>query len=238
MSTSERTETADQNSDVTDEDASHFFGPDHRALQDRFGTRKLADRLESEDVLDALGPDEQAFVARAPFFFLTTIDRNRQPTVSYKGGNPGFVSVIGPREIAYPSYDGNGMYYSMGNLAENPKVGLLFIDFDKPNRLRIHGDARVVLDDPLLTAHPGAQFIIRIAIREAFDNCPRYIHRMKITRLSPFAPKPDGSAPRPSWKRLDYIQDTMSEADRAATEAEGGTLDLDTYCGMLNRGET
>lgn len=220
-----------------DSDGDSFFTPSHRALQDLFDTRGLADRLEAEDVVDRLGDYEKAFIGGAAMFFLTTIDHTGQPTVSYKGGNPGFVKVLGDRHLAFPSYNGNGMYYSTGNLGQNRKVGLLFIDFEKPRRLRIHGDAEVSLDDPLLAGYPGAQFMVRVHARQAFDNCPRYIHRMKLIEHSRYVPAADGKAPRPAWKRLEYVQDVLTEDDRKATRAAGGPLSLEDYMARLDKGD-
>lgn len=221
---------------MNDENSS-FFTSSHRELQDRFGTRPLADRLESEDIIDHLGEWEREFVHSSAMFFLTTIDHTGQPTVSYKGGNPGFVKVLDDRHIAFPSYNGNGMYYSTGNLGQNQKVGMLFIDFDKPRRLRIHGDAAVSLDDSLLTEFPGAQFIVRVHVRQAFDNCPRYIHRMKLIEHSRYIPSEDGSAPRPAWKRLGYVQDVLTDDDRKQTKSEGGPLSMEEYMIQLDKGE-
>lgn len=213
-----------------------YQGP-HRILQDQFETRRLADRLEAEDVMDALDEHARKFVSEASMFFLSTIDPDGQPTVSYKGGLPGFVRVLSESELAFPNYDGNGMYYSCGNIAENGKVGLLFIDFEKPNRLRLHGEARISHDDALLRQYPGAQFMVHVTLHNVFDNCPRYVHRMTLQEHSRFVPLPNGSAPRPKWKRLDYLQDDLSATERAQTDLEGGTVTLSDYMRGLERGE-
>jgi predicted pyridoxine 5'-phosphate oxidase superfamily flavin-nucleotide-binding protein len=216
---------------------SGFFTQSHRALQDRFETRGLADRLESEDIVDFLNDYAKQFIQSVAMFFLTTIDHTGQPTVSYKGGRPGFVKVVDDRQLAFPTYNGNGMYYSTGNLDQNPRIGLLFIDFEKPQRLRIHGDAKVSLEDPLLAEYPGAQFMIRVLIRQAFDNCPRYIHRMKLIEHSRYLPSQDGAAPRPAWKRLEYVQDVLTEKDRTQTRDEGGPMSVEDYMAQLKKGD-
>src|SRR5690606_15191068 len=136
---------------------SELYGDRHRALQDQFQTRRLADRIEDSIVSDRLSEQTQAFIAARDMFFLSTIDHLGRPTVSYKGGDPGFLRVIDEREIAFPSYDGNGMYLSMGNIAGNPQVGLLLIDFEQPLRVRIQGTASVSADDPLRAAYPEAE---------------------------------------------------------------------------------
>ena len=108
-----------------------------RELQDRFDTRRLADRLEEVKVHAAITPDDRAFIERMDMLFLATADREGRPQCSYKGGDPGFVSVVDEHTLAFPGYDGNGMYLSAGNVRVNPHVGLLFVDFGgrPPRRL-------------------------------------------------------------------------------------------------------
>jgi|SRR5450759_2165679 len=62
------------------------------------------------------------------------------------------------------------------------KIGMLFLDFEKPNRLRLHGTASVGEDDPLINDYPGAEMIMQVAIRNLFVNCPRYVHRYQKVR--------------------------------------------------------
>src|SRR5215218_5170347 len=135
-----------------------------RALQDRFDTRRLADRIDERLIRDWLDADDRAFVERADMFFLATADAEGRPQCSYKGGDPGFVVVLDDHTVAFPSYDGNGMYLSAGNLRVNPHVGLLFVDFagDPPRRLRLNGIASVDPRDPLAERFPGAQFVVRV----------------------------------------------------------------------------
>jgi predicted pyridoxine 5'-phosphate oxidase superfamily flavin-nucleotide-binding protein len=148
-----------------------------RQLQDRCDTRLLADRLDEKLSRTAFTADDRAFIVSRPLFFLATADASGRPDCSYKGGAPGFVRVTADDELAFPSYDGNGMFRSLGNVLVNPAVALLFIDFERPNRLRVNGAARVVEGDPLLAEFPGAQFIVRVHAARIFPNCPRYIHR-------------------------------------------------------------
>src|SRR3954470_13633472 len=134
-----------------------------RDLQDEFDTRRLADRLEERFLETAvIGPDDRAFIERMDMFFLATADEEGRPQCSYKGGDPGFVRVLDERTIAFPSYDGNGMYLSFGNTLANPHVGLLFIRFDLQKRLRLNGVASVADDDPLLREYPEAQLVWRV----------------------------------------------------------------------------
>jgi predicted pyridoxine 5'-phosphate oxidase superfamily flavin-nucleotide-binding protein len=183
-----------------------------RALQDRFGTRRLADRLDetflARGVIDA---EDRAFIERMDMFFLATADADGRPDCSYKGGDPGFVRVLDERTIAFPNYDGNGMYRSLGNALRNPHVGMLFVDFTaaRPARLRLNGSASIDDDDPLTATYPGAQFVVRVAVREVFPNCPRYIHRMALVERSPYVPHAGEPAPEPEWKRADWARDVL-----------------------------
>src|SRR4029077_12297806 len=114
-----------------------------RRLQDRFDTRRLADRIEERLVHDSLDEDDAAFITAADMFFLATVDPEGRPNCSYKGGDPGFVRVVDDRTLAFPNYDGNGMYLSMGNALATGEVGMLFIDFEKRHRMRVNGVASV-----------------------------------------------------------------------------------------------
>src|SRR5688572_4034190 len=151
-----------------------------RHLQERFDTRRMADVLQEVKVRDDISPSDQAFIEARDMFFLATADADGVPTCSYKGGDPGFVRVVDERTLAFPSYDGNGMYLSLGNVVANPEVGLLFIDLVEGNRVRVQGRATVHRDDPLLADHVGAQLMVRVHVTQVFPNCPRYIHRYQL----------------------------------------------------------
>ena len=188
-----------------------------RELQDRFDTRRLADRLEQVKVHDTITAEDRAFIERMDMFFLATADADGRPQCSYKGGDPGFVAVLDEHTLAFPNYDGNGMYLSVGNLRVNPHVGLLFVDFcgRPPRRLRLNGAASVEPDDPLLARFPGAQFVVRVRAVEVFPNCPRYIHRMELVERSRFVPRPAKETPVPEWKRTDWARDALPADDPA-----------------------
>jgi uncharacterized protein len=192
-----------------------LYSPAARVLQDQFDTRRLADRLEAVKVHDRLTPDDQAFVARMDMFFLATVDADGQPTCSYKGGDPGFVTVVDDRTLAFPNYDGNGMYLSMGNVAATHRVGLLFIDFERQRRLRVDGTAELVPDDPLLASHPGAQFLVRVRAERIYPNCPRYIHKYQLVERSAFVPRASVPTPIPGWKQSDWACDVLPANDPA-----------------------
>jgi hypothetical protein len=186
-----------------------------RALQDQFDTRRLADRIDEVLVRDVIGPDAAAFIESRDMMFVASVDADGQPTCSYKGGDPGFVRVLDGHTIAFPSYDGNGMFLTLGNLAETSQVGLLFIDFENPNRLRVHGRATVRADDPLLQTWPGAQVAVRVEVSRVFPNCPRYIHRMQKVERSHFVPDGEAAPPVPGWKRMPWAADALPADDPA-----------------------
>ena len=181
----------------------------NRQLQDQFDSRRIADRLEQVTLHDHFTDSDRAFVERCAMFFLATADADGQPDVSYKGGMPGFVRVVDDRTLAFPDYDGNGMFKSLGNILVNPKVGLLFIDFEQPHRMRVNGIASVSRDDPLLAKSPGAQLIVRVHAERIFPNCPRYIHGMQLVEPSVYAPRPNHEPPVPDWKKNDAFRDAL-----------------------------
>ncbi len=194
---------------------SQLYHSGNRALQDRFDTRRLADRLEERIVVDFIDDEDKAFIEARDMFFLATVDPRGFPSCSYKGGEPGFVQVLDGRTIAFPNYDGNGMYLSMGNLDAHPKIGMLFIDWAAPSRLRLHGEASISYDDALKADYPEAQFIVRVDVHEVFPNCPRYIHRQSLIERSPFVPKCGVTTPIPDWKRREFVADVLPTDDPA-----------------------
>ncbi len=191
------------------------FHDGSRSLQDRFDTRNLADRIDGLLVGDAFDEDDRSFIQERDMFFLATADAEGRPTCSYKGGEPGFVRVLDSRTLAFPNYDGNGMYLSAGNILVNPDVGLLFIDFGRGRRLRLEGTASIDPADPLLADYPEAQFMVRVRARTVYPNCPRYIHRYALVQPSRFVPHAESLTPVPEWKRSDWAADVLPEQDPA-----------------------
>lgn len=216
---------------------STFYSESHRALQDQFATRKMADRMEETIIKTALDEMDKHFVSTRDMFFLSTVDHAGRPTVSYKGGDPGFIKIVDDRTIAFPSYDGNGMYFSMGNINGNPEVGILFIDFEVPNRMRLQGRASIMADDPLLAEFKEADLVVRVAITQTWVNCPRYIHRFKKLGQSRYVPRAGSETPFCVWKRLDGYQDVLRPHDIGRTEQEGGLLSLEQYMEKIVKGE-
>jgi predicted pyridoxine 5'-phosphate oxidase superfamily flavin-nucleotide-binding protein len=191
------------------------FHDGSRSLQDRFDTRALADRIDTLLVSDTISDGDRAFIQDRDMFFLATADAEGRPTCSYKGGEPGFVRVLDAHTLAFPNYDGNGMYLSTGNVLVNPAVGMLFIDFERGHRMRLEGTATIDPDDPLRAQYPEAQFVVRVTARAVYPNCPRYIHRYELVRRSRFVPRTDCLTPVPEWKRSDWARDALPEHDPA-----------------------
>ena len=183
----------------------HDYHQGNRQLQNRFGTRKLAHRLAAR-VTETISPEGRDIIEKASMFFLATCDGRGLPTCSYKGGEPGFVRVVDEQTIAFPNYDGNGKYQSMGNLLQNPNAGILFVDFEGQQRLRLQGVASIDENDPLLAEYHEAQFIVRVRVTEAYKNCPRYIHKHKLVEPSQFVPKVGQETPQPEWKSSPDLQ--------------------------------
>lgn len=206
-----------------------FYGEAQRALQDEFDTRRIADAHQLSIVAEGIDDDRKAFIESRDFFFLSTVGADGWPTVSYKGGPTGVVHVEDENTIVFPSYDGNGMFMSMGNVGQGGKIGLLFIDFETPNRLRLHATATVHRDDPAMERFPGAELIVRGSVENTFVNCARYIHPHARVRSSEYVPDADGAQPYPAWKRIDLIQPFLAEADQGRAEAAGGEIDVDEY---------
>ncbi len=216
---------------------SNVYGDEHRALQDQFDTRRLADMLEGGFIANEVDDNSKAFIESRDMFFLSTIDQNGNPTVSYKGGDVGFVRVVDNKTIAFPFYDGNGMFYSWGNIAGNAKIGMLFINFSEPNRLRVQGTATVDMNDPLMMDYVEAQGIVRVKVEGMWPNCPRYVHRMEKVNTSRYVPREGAETPLAGWKRIDIVQEALAARDQGKAEAAGGILSVEEWFGKVAEGD-
>jgi len=201
---------------------SSFYHDGNRQLQERFDTGRLANLLEERAVSDTIGENDKAFIEARDMFFLATCDADGRPNCSYKGGDPGFVRVIDEHTVAFPNYDGNGMYLSMGNVLKNPSVGLLFIDFENQHRMRLNGVAAIDEHDPLMAEYPEAQFIVRVRAQQVFPNCPRYIHRYQLVERSTYVPRSGCETPVPDWKAgiAQQVPELLPANDPARHEVE------------------
>jgi predicted pyridoxine 5'-phosphate oxidase superfamily flavin-nucleotide-binding protein len=189
-----------------------------RHLQDARETRAIADRLATHNYRKAFTDVDREFIHRCVMFFVATADSTGHPDCSYKGGLPGFVRVVDDCTLAFPDYDGNGMYRTWGNVLVNPNVGLLFIDFQNPKRVRVNGTAKLTFDDPLRAEHPGSTFIVRVTASSIFGNCPRYVHKMAVVEHSVYAPREDYTPPVPEWKTRKEYRDYLPARDRLPSE--------------------
>jgi predicted pyridoxine 5'-phosphate oxidase superfamily flavin-nucleotide-binding protein len=214
-----------------------FYDEHHIGLQEQFESRDLAVAMEFSIIQPELNDEAVAFISDREFFFLSTVRADGQPTVSHKGGPRGFVKVVDRTTLVFPSYDGNGMFLSMGNIAATAKIGMLFIDFEVPNRVRVHADASVSADDPMLDQFPGAQLVVRATVTESFINCPRYIVKHQRIDASPYVPDGDGNAPVPAWKKITDLQPFLRPQDQARVAADGESVTIEEYAELLERGE-
>lgn len=185
---------------------------------------------------DSLTDDDKAFITSRDMFFLSSVDPDGMPTVSYKGGPIGLVSVIDDKTLGFPGYDGNGMFYSAGNILGQGKVGLLFIDFETPHRVRVQGNASYHKQHPLMANYPEAQYFITVAIARIWQNCPRYIHRYQRIEPSKYVPGVCTKTPLASWKRIDLVQDLIPH-DQQKQAAEAGIIEIDAWMEMVKSGK-
>lgn len=206
---------------------SEIYDQNHRKLQAEFETEKLADAVEHIVVHEEVIDEDKAFIESRDMFFLSTIDAEGRPTVSYKGGDPGFIKVVDDKTLAFPSYDGNGMFMSMGNIDGNKSVGILFIDFENPYRLRLQGEASIDKNDPLMSEYNEADMIVRVNVSKIWKNCPRYIHKYVKEAPSSYVPRTDCDTPMPDWKKVDMIQPILPAKDQGKAEKQGGTITIE-----------
>lgn len=191
-----------------------LYSDGSRKLQNHFDAKPMADRLAETIVLGRISPEDQAFIKTQNMFFLATVDTDGNPNCSYKGGAKGFIRVLDDNTLAFPSFDGNSMFLSMGNILQTNKVGMLFVDFERQTRLRINGHASIDLDDPLIQEFHEADLVVRVTVEKIFPNCPRYIHKMRLVEESKFVPNKACKTPEPDWKRLEVVADALSEKDK------------------------
>jgi predicted pyridoxine 5'-phosphate oxidase superfamily flavin-nucleotide-binding protein len=214
---------------------SRLYGEQHRTLQDAFGTTQLADRVEEIACKTEFDEDAKGFIEHLDMFFLSSVDHQGRPTFSFKGGDAGFVKVIDATTLMFPSYDGNGMFFSMGNISTNPQVGLLFISFEKPHRIRVQGTATLSKEPALLSQFKEAEFVVLVKLSELWQNCPRYIPQMQKVRDSRYVPRSACETPLAEWKRIDLMQDVILEKDKEKVETLG-TIDINSWVEKIKTG--
>lgn len=215
---------------------SRLFGDQHRALQDEFDTRNMADRIEQVACKTEFDEETKGFIESMDMFFLATVDHQGRPTVSYKGGDPGFVKIVDNTTLVFPSYDGNGMFLSMGNIARSRQVGMLFISFERPHRIRVQGTAEISREDPMMSHYKEADLLVRVRLSELWQNCPRYIHRYQKVQPSRYVPRPECETPLAEWKRIDMVQDALPARDAAKAQA-AGTIGIEEWIEKVKSGD-
>ena len=213
-----------------------LYSPQHRALQEEFNTTKLAELLDNGWIHETIAEEEKQFISTRDMFFLSTVDPEGMPTVSYKGGGVGFVKVLDETTLVFPGFDGNGMFYSVGNIDAQGKVGMLFIDFETPHRIRVQGTAKLLRDHPLMAEYTEAKYLIMVTVTKIWVNCPRYIHKYKKIDQSKYVPEPCKVTPIPTWKRMDIVQDAITPEEKAIAESQG-IVNLSEYEEKVKRGE-
>ena len=193
-----------------------FFHDGMRELQDRYEGRAVADRLEKHRMHTTFTDEDRAMIEASSFFFLATATDD-SVDCSFKGGDPGFVRVVGEAELAWPDYDGNRMYRSLGNIQRSPRVGLLFLRFDghrfdgSAARLRINGRATINESAEALAGLTGAKRLIRVRADHIFPNCPRYIPKMELVERSEYTPRDGYTPPDPDWKGRPHVKDIFDK---------------------------
>ncbi|MFF3765942.1 pyridoxamine 5'-phosphate oxidase family protein [Streptomyces sp. NPDC001922] len=161
-------------------------------MQRALGTTARADRFYREQVLDRLNDRMREFVGRQEMFFLATADRHGECDSSFRAGPPGFLRVLDDRTLVYPEYRGNGVHASLGNIEENPHLGIMLIDFLRDRiGLHINGRARIVPDAEMRAARPElpvdpvpgrrARVWVEVTVEEAYIHCAKHIpHLQKV----------------------------------------------------------
>jgi predicted pyridoxine 5'-phosphate oxidase superfamily flavin-nucleotide-binding protein len=220
------------------EDIDKFYSDSQKKIQAELGCENLANAMATAIVFEDIQQEHKQFISTRDYFFLSTVNANGEPTVSYKGGHQGFVKVLSATKLAFPSYDGNGMFYSMGNIAETTKIGMLFIDMETPHRVRLQGTATVTKDAGLMSEYPGANMVVEVEVTSVFINCARYIHKHKRLETSKYVPDAAGNQPFPAWKRIDFFQDILPADDSVRANDAGGTITAEQYQEKLERGDS
>ena len=217
--------------------AAFTYTAEARKLQQRFDTEALAAAELQVIVHDTLSAADRGFIEQAEMFWLASVDPQGAPTVSFKGGAPGFVHMPDDNTLLFPCFDGNGMFFSMGNIASTSQVALLFMDFIRPHRLRVQGTAQLSDEPAIVGLWPGAQFAVQVAITALITNCPRYIPRMQRVEGSRYVPDlRTGAQPIPGWKRIDAIQGLLPQRDQNKAHTAGGEISMDEWKEMVKQG--
>lgn len=159
-----------------------------RELQHRYGTTERAERFYQQQMLDHLNERMRQFVAQQEMMFVATADARGNCDNTFRAGPPGFVQVFNPEHLAWPEYRGNGVLASLGNISENPHVGLIFVDFRESIGLHVNGRATIVEDAVLRDFSPDLpvdtvpgrrpERWVSVQVEEAYIHCAKHIPRL------------------------------------------------------------
>lgn len=191
------------------------YNDEQKQIQEKFDSVRMATRLIEKTYQEELDGSDISLITSQRMFFLATADREGEPYCTFRGGDPGFVKVIDSTTLAWPEYDGNGMFLAVGNIAANPKVHLLFIDWENQRRIRVAGDAALVFDGPLVSEWHKAKLAVVVKVTRAFPNCKRYIPKMAVVEESRHVPRQGTATPVADWKREDWVCDALPQDDPA-----------------------
>ena len=163
-------------------------------LQEKCNTTSRANAFYRHQVLGYLNPLMQAFVTKQEMMFVGTADRHGEADTSFRAGSAGFIRVLDQKTLAYPEYRGNGVMSSLGNISENPHVGLFFVDFTDRIGLHVNGSARIVENDEFLRVASASELAredippatgqgperwVVVSVLEAYIHCSKHIPRMQ-----------------------------------------------------------
>lgn len=201
------------------------FSPAVKAVQARYGAREHAQRIEERpQANDRLNGDLTAFIAAADSFFIATASRDGWPYMQHRGGPAGFLKVLDERTLAFADYAGNKHYITAGNLAENDRVLIFLIDYERGRRLKIWGRAEVVDDDPALFArvrdpdYPAkVERVVRIAIAAWDLNCRQHFPRLVR------APAEAGQSPKAARGSFPRLRGSEERACSTGTQQTGAS---------------
>ena len=134
-----------------------------------------------EGAVDAIGPDERAFLEARDSFYMATVSETGWPYVQHRGGPAGFLRVVDAHTLAFADVRGNRQLVSAGNLAHDARVALILVDYPRRARLKVLGRARVL--DPKEHGELAARLLpagrverlVRIDVVGLDWNCPQNI---------------------------------------------------------------
>ena len=193
------------------------FGNCPQYIQAReFELLPAIDRVGEElpvERLDQFGDTERSIIRRADHFFIATYfseDRDNVShgaDVSHRGGKPGFVRIDDARTLMFPDFNGNFHLNTLGNILLNPRVGLLFIDFERKDLLYLTGGAEIIWDSEESQAFTGAERLVRFVLDEGV----RVERALPIDwRFREYSPSLDATG---SWEEVEAVLKARREGN-------------------------